>query len=57
MNQTVSLFSLIGVGINSESSCSIKGKLVELVNDILQGSFSKPLQKNINSHEELEMVT
>lgn len=41
MNQTVALFSLIGAGINSASSCTIKGKLVELANDILQRQFFK----------------
>lgn len=32
MNKTAALFSLIGAGVNSASSCTIKGKLVELVN-------------------------
>lgn len=41
MNQTAALFSLIGAGVNSASSCTIKGKLVELVNDILQRQFFK----------------
>jgi len=42
---TAPLFSLIGAGVNSASSCITKNKLVELVNDIIQRQFFK------NSHE------